>query len=340
MEKVFYGSRKCQAINKSKNIPCNNGAYYEQNGKYLCGMHSDKAKRTILPKDKNASLIKEELIFKHNISVDKYAKTNREKGEMGEVVCYKMGMMKNVPLVKGYLNVFPNNKHQNRIDGFGCCSLSPMRLGPVKHRQPDLPDSLTIENYHQFNKVYPNELDEDENILPIFYERQLKAYQDEVPHRHKFDSKEMSKLRKEIDGENINQPSFSLHKTLDGEERRFTYVESRYFYCKAYEILAPQTDDFIRLKDKIEDGVNIIICGYDAYPITKSLYDRDSKESLQGKSLRAILYEHYCDPVKAFGHELVLYTLLTVDDENEYPWNVYRKKHSKLYKNMAYAREI
>lgn len=317
-EVVYYGSVKCQGLKKSGEL-CTNGAYYEQKGQYLCGCHSDKNKRKELPKDKDEKRRKLALYEEHKKAVTFLASSeNREKGK---VQCYKMGMMKNVPLFDGYLNIFPNNKHQNRVDGFGCASLSPMQLGPVVHRQPGLPDSLNIENYHQYNKVWPNEVDKDKNPLPLYEEKKRAAYRDPVPHRHKYDLKEMKKLREQVNGQNRNQPLYSIHLTLDGEKRRFTYVESRYFYCKAYEVLAKKTKDFGYLRKLRENGTHLMICGYDAYEVTRPLYD------------------HYCDEVKAFGHELVLYTLLTVKDPVEYPWNVYREKHADLYRNIAHVVE-
>ena len=126
----------------------------------------------------------------------------------------------------------------------------------------------------------------------------------------------MAKLRKEVDGQNKNAPLYSIHKNNKGNLIRFTYVESRYFYCCAYEILAKQTDNFKCLQSMIVDGTNLIICGYDAYPITKDLY------------------EHYIDPTKPFGHELVLYSLLTIKSSKDYPWRKYRRDHSKLYKDF------
>jgi hypothetical protein len=59
-------------------------------------------------------------------------------------------MMKNPEHIEGFLKVFPNYKHQNRQDGFGCMKLSPKYLGPVDHGQPDLPPALNIENFHQY----------------------------------------------------------------------------------------------------------------------------------------------------------------------------------------------
>lgn len=119
-------------------------------------------------------------------------------------------------------------------------------------------------------------------------------------------------------GENRNQPLYSVRLTLTGEERRFSYVDSRYFYCKAYEALAPKSPQFDALVTLKENGTNLIICGYDACAITKPIY------------------EHYCDAKHPFGHELVLYSLLTIEDEKDYPWNQYREEHADLYKDIAY----
>lgn len=43
----------------------------------------------------------------------------------------------------------------------------------------------------------------------------------------------------------------------------------------------------------------------------------------------------YCDPAVAFGHESVLYTLLT--QEAPYPWDLYRERHAALYENVAHV---
>lgn len=130
----------------------------------------------------------------------------------------------------------------------------------------------------------------------------------------------MKKLRAEINGENRNQPSYAVHKTIDGVvERRFTYVQSRYFYCHFYEQLAKETVDFKKLQHYLDEGINLRIVGYDGYNVTKDLYT------------------HYTDPTKAFGHELVLYSLLVIANPSDYPWNVYKANHAELYDNMISA---
>ena len=81
------------------------------------------------------------------------------------MIVSKFRMMKKPEYKKGYLNVFPNSKHQDRKDGFGCASLSPKSLGPVQHTMPNLPPAFNIENYHQFAKFWAFELDKNNNIL-------------------------------------------------------------------------------------------------------------------------------------------------------------------------------
>jgi len=323
VDTIYYGSIKCQALKASDKLPCTNNAYYLENKKYLCGVHSDKNKRETLPKDKNKIVKKANDYTDHLESVEKAKLINRSNKSRGQIGCFAMRMMKDVPLKEGYLNVFPNNKHQNRKDGFGCSSLSPMQLGPVEHCQilndKSLPISLNIENYHQYNKVYPNEVDKNGDPTEEFRTRQIIGYEDEIAHRHKFDTKTMANMRKEINGENRNSPLYSVHTTTGGVEKRFTYVQSRYFYCKAYEHLAKQTEDYKNLVKMVKRGTNIVICGYDGYEVIKDIN------------------VHYRDSKKAFGHELVLYSLLTIDDEKEYPWNVYRSDNMKIYKNIAHA---
>ena len=318
----FYNTVPCQRTLKSKKgTPCKHMAYFvTPGGEYVCGQHSldVKATRRKLIKDPNEGSRRVAELNDHRLDVLARVKENLALGAEGSVACFRMTMMGAVPLVKGRLNVFPNNKHGSRQDGYGCPHLSPMRLGPVNHRQPGLPPAKNIENYHQYNKVWPCEVDKDGNPDKEYEKRRLAGYKDPEPHRHKFDAKTMVEMRKKVAGENRNAPLYSVHSTLDGEERRFTYVQSRYFYCYAYEALAKRTKSFETLTNMKRAGYDLRICGYDAYPVTKSLY------------------EHYCDPTKPFGHEMVLYTLLCLDGEVEpYPWHVYRDEHPDVYEGIA-----
>lgn len=296
METVFYGELKCSAFYKSGDH-CRNNAYYIYDSKYVCGVHSNKNNRVELPKNKDKKKITEQNYSLHLRVVEKSRQDNIKSGKKGSIICTKMQMMKPVPLIEGYLNVFPNYKHQNRKDGFGCKSLSPMSIGPIVHNQPELPICKNLENFHQNNKVFSSEVDTDGNILPVFYETQKKAYLDDTPHRHKESSKSSTVSK--------NVPLFSVWKTKDGIEKRFTYIESRQFYCNYYERFALKDENFLKLKELLNGGTNLNICGYDAY--------------LPDKNIE----EHYLDAKRPFGHELVLYTLLT-HDEKDYPWRKYK----------------
>lgn len=296
----------------AKGDACTKTAYYLVGKKSYCGRHADKDGRKKLPK--NPALgkqIHDERVQRQK-QIDEAAGTNKTNGVPGDVICSKLGMMKSPDARDGYLLVFPNNKHGTRKDGYGCPELSPMQLGPVIHHQKDLPNALTIENYHQFNKCFPNELDEEGNPMAEFYTKRDAAYLDPIPHRHKFPASELKKMNKGlVNGKNT--PTFSVHLDPDGTEKRYTYVESRFFYARQYELLAKQTDAFKILQQKLQDGYNLQLVGYDGYEVTEELYT------------------HYCDGSRPFGHELCLYSLLTMEDPAQYPWNAYRAKHPGLY---------
>ncbi len=304
----YYGYDNCSSDYKNGE-PCKNGAYfyikYYKKGKrrfrVLCGMHSRKIDKYKLEKNPNQEQDKKDELKRYFNIVDEYTKENKKENKKGKVILNKMKMMRKIPIKEGYLNIFPNFRHQNRKDGFGCSSLSPMSLGPVTHNQPGLPSSKNIENYHQANKVFEEEVDIDGVINKNWYKTRLEFYNDIKPHRHKTTSKKK------------NRPLYSIHLDEDGNEKKYTYLQSRYFYCKQYEKLAKETNDFKNLQEKILNGTNLQILGYDAYPVTQELY------------------KHYIDISKPFGHELVLYTLLTVEDINKYPWNQYYEANKPLY---------
>ncbi len=316
MTNIYYGEKQCQAFYSSgskKGQQCQNFAYFFDQKNYLCGMHSNKISRKKLSKNpKRTEIVEKDLQEKRNI-VEMVAEDNRKKELYGNVICTKLRMLKSPQHIDGYLKVFPNFKHQYRKDGFGCASLSPKSLGPIDHQMPGLPISLNLENFHQFSKVFSSEVDKNQNPTKEFHQRRVAAFHDKEPHRHKFSIKEMEKVSK---NGNKNIPLYSTFPDKDGNNRKFTYLESRYFYCHFYQLLIPLEEDFNKLIDLIKNGYNLQIVGYDGYPITQDLY------------------QHYLDISKPFGHELVLYTLLTVEDETKYPWNRFYQEHSHVYKNV------
>lgn len=317
MNKIYFGSIKCQQYflsGKKKGQKCDNFAYYKQSKKYVCGVHSDENKRTKLPKDPNAKETKENLLKYRQKLIDEAAEKNRKEEKKGNIICSKMNMMKEPPYNEGYLKVFPNYKHQNRSDGFGCASLSPKYMGPIDHGMPGLPIAKNLENFHQFSKVFTTDADENGNPTQEFRELRIRAFNDPIPHRHKYEYPEIKKIVGE--NGNVNKPLYSIFSDKEGNEKQFQYTEARYFYCKWYEKFALKDENFLKLKNMVDEGVNLQITGYDAY-------DVDNRN----------LYDCYVWEKKPFGHEMVLYTLLTVSDPNDYPWNQYYEKHKEKYFN-------
>lgn len=162
--------------------------------------------------------------------------------------------------------------------------------------------------------MFAFELDEHGNkVLDSFYTARDAAFADKTGHRHKFKRAFLKQKAKETGNDNINIPAFSLHAMPSGEERRYDYIGSRWFYCTWYEKLATQTAEFKQLVALMDDGYNLCICGYDGYAPTTTLM------------------EHYLDTSRPFGHEMVLLCLLTIKESKDYPWNVYRRTHAQLY---------
>lgn len=225
----------------------------------------------------------------------------------GNVIVSKLLMRRKAPYAFNYMSVFPNNRHQNRKDGFGCCSLSPMRLGPIKHVMPNLPPALNLENYHQHAKFWEFEF-ENGVVSDEYLQKRIQAYNDPIPHRHKYDKAYLKEHNQKL------TPVCSIYYDKYGNERRYTYIECRYFYCHYYELLAKQTEDYTKLLNMLEDGYKLNIIGYDGRPVID-------------------IQDHYLDESKPFGHELALYCLLTLEPE-EYPWNIYIKNNPDKYVNM------
>lgn len=295
---VYHGSIKCEGTTAA-GAACRNKAYWFSGDAYMCGVHSKSDPyRQALPKNPNAKADKSSLIeYRHSLECNAATK-NFNEGFMGTVICTKMGMRKEVEHHDGYVKVFPNYKHQNRADGFGCASLSPMSLGPIDHGQPNLPMATNLENMFQGNKCFPREIGPDGYPKDEFYQAQLLMYEDYVPHRHKVF----------VDGSSARGvvPNYSVWVDPDGNEHFLEYIESRQIYCHFYEKMAQKQEDYLKLREMMMNGYNLQICGYDGYHVTRPLE------------------EHYLDPSRPFGHELVLYTLLTVDDPNEYPWRIHQ----------------
>lgn len=309
MDIPYYGESMCGATYASgvkKGQGCGNYAYYLTNDRKIrCGVHSKKDQRKELAKNPNAAKNKKQLLADRQELCVKEAQKNNEKGVKGEIICAKLRMRQEAPHEDSYLKVFPNFKHDNREDGFGCKSLSPMSLGPIAHNQPGLPVSLNLENFHQGSKVFKSELLQDGTIGPDFFRTQLEMFQDPIPHRHK-------EVAKEIKG-NKNICHSWVWKRQDGTMVEFQYVQCRQFYCNYYERLATQQENFTNLMKLRDAGYNLMIVGYDG---------RDVRE-IPGTTMAEKLETCYLDASKPFGHELCLLALLTLTPE-EYPWRKHK----------------
>lgn len=293
MSLVYHGETSCSS-RKKNGAMCTNKAYYSSSGKLCCGVHSKAATRDELPKNPNKARLRNEELSAHSNMTVTRARENKEAGRKGIVTCRKMFMMKPPYLTLGCVNIFPNYKHANRTDGIGMPSLSPKSIGPVVHGQPGLPDALNLENFHQGNKLYPSQTDREGKPGMGFWTTQREMYLDAEPHRHHPAAKG-------------DLPSCSIWVTKNEKVVKISYVESRQFYCHFYERAVKNHPDYARLVDMINEGYNLVICGYDAYPVEESV------EAL------------YLDTSRPFGHELVLFTMLT-HCEDDYPW-----RHHKTF---------
>lgn len=244
------------------------------------------------------------------------AETAAKAGEnmRGLVGLRKMGMMKPIPMVKGYYTVLPNARAKARgalVWAFQ--ELSPKKLGPVDHKQPGLPPCANLENFHQFNKVFKSETDESGKREKSWYTKREKGYLDKEAHRHKLGATKADHLKK-AGGKKTNACLHSVYVKPTGEEMICDYIQSRVFYCTFYDRLVRNTDSLQQLIDHVYvHNRNLIIAGYDA---------RNEDDVTPD-----LIQKWYHDPTAPFGHELALVAILLLwHTPEELPW----RKEAKL----------
>lgn len=317
-EVVYHGEQKCEALYKSgpkRNSRCDAGAYFQDGDELLCGRHSNKETRTALPKMGARMRAERKKIANTEAQrlIEEAARANSAKGAKGQVVLTKKRFMGEVEPVPGYIQVFPNFKDGGKTtpegNSLGMSALSPKSLGPVDHGMPGIPAASTVENYHQFAKIFPYDL-EDKKISEWSLGIRRQAYRDETPYRHKGD---FPAIKEKVKDPRKQDTLYSVFYNHRGEARTYSYIECRFFYCVWYERLAKRQANLHRLLELLDKGYNLQVIGYDAQEVAKPLYD------------------HYLDPSNPFGHEFVLYTMLTVADPTQYPWRKYRDEHPDLY---------
>lgn len=306
---VYHGQIKCSATYQNSGKPCRNKAYWSVprggDALYLCGTHSKcYPNRAELPKDPlKAEKLAKEYARRMKVAVD-LAETRERRGR---VRCAKLRMRHEAPHLEGYVAVSPNFKHGRGFKaGLGMPSLSPMSMGPVEHNQPGLPPSLNLENFHQFNKVFADEVDAEGDPTQAFYDAQLAAYADPTPHRRK--------QRGKVPLYSVWVTSEASSSDAPGSKmlNKLSYLESRELYCSFYAHFALQDPMYHKLLGLLERGVDLLIIGYDANP----------PSSITPEGLLAC-YEYLKKP---FGHEMVLLTLLMYPDQPEvWPWKVHQK---------------
>lgn len=280
----FWGEESCQGITIRSNTPCLNKAYYTYKNKIYCGVHCQHKNRVELPK----SPTKPDKTLErrnHQQVCEELALANKNQHLLGEVICYKMRMMKLVPLTEGYVNIFPNVKHGHRTDGIGLPSLSPKMIENIQHDQPFLSPCPTLEIYHKANLVYADDLTETHELSDSFYEKQSQCYHTATTSVRKDDT-----------------PVYFVWFDSSHELHLLTPLQGRHLFCMYYEKAVRHHPDFLHLHRMVSNGFNLQICGYSNF---------NSEE----KSIE----ECYADEQFPFSHELILYTMLTIPEE-EWMW--------------------
>lgn len=241
----FWGEVRCGELCASGNY-CKSKSYFRVGDTLRCGTHSRNCDRIELRKNPDAKKLKEE---KDSLRFSRALLASKSGGRRGQIVCSKLGMRKEVPHKDGYLSVFPNYKHGNRKDGYGCPALSPMSLGPIKHEQEGVPVFSNLENFWQFSKKYKNQSFKEFEVLRV-----VMSNAEPLRHNRKGEKPE--------------------GWVWDGE--LLDYLEARPYYCCFYEQLSRRTKEFTELKEYLNKGWNLNIIGYDGREV-----DGNSKEDFK-----------------------------------------------------------
>lgn len=349
-------SHVCTSLLKTTGKPCGKPAYYiepnkdknEDRSKWteVCGRHvknkDSKTRNPHMVKNGRGKIERKEDIDLHKKTIEEAKLLNMKEKRTGDISCVKLRMFSKMPVKTGYLNVYPNEKHANKQDGLGMPALSPKKLGPI-----EIPNSkeisLTLEGYHQFNKVYPHELDSKGNLTKEFLETRKVGYGLKSPLRHKFGKTKAEHLKFlrskgakiKVDA-NVNIPLFSAIQEENGTFVKYTYLQSRYWYCTWYQVLAKKTKEYQTLVDLLKSGTNLQICGYDGFELSegdrKDRKDRkDQKDQKnEGDRMSKFFLEAYQDESRPFGHEIVLICLLNKDiNGGILPWEVLGKPNGQ-----------
>lgn len=304
MKQCFKGDVTCQGVYKSgtkRGQTCDKPAYYIAGDQYFCGIHSKGLDRQELKANPRKTEIATEKNEEREAAVIAAMSQNMSAGRRGEVIVTKLKAMKLPEHRSGYMSVFPNNKHGNRTDGFGMSSLSPMRMGPIKHYIPDAPIANTLEDFWQSSKAYNSEVDRGGEPTDEYYRTRNAGFRNATPQRHK-----------QV-GDPKSGVAFSVWYDESGEAHKLPYVESRQVYCAIYEYFASRTEDLETLVMCHAEGMNLNIIGYDGNDVSR----------YKGSSLEAKFEAAYLDDSVPFGHEMCLQAMLLLEPKRR-PWAKYQ----------------
>lgn len=223
----------------------------------------------------------------HTDSICTAQQENQNANRPGTVECVRLVGYRNPPLIPGKQYAFATNFHRGRLDGWSMPSLSPQRIGPIEHGQPGLPLAQNLANFYNGSQWFEGQ------SLEQFEETRSAMYTDPVPHRYNPCGVTKPGKRR------IPCKHFVW---VDGEcnVQYCTEVEARQFYCTLYEHHVKDLPEFRRLKTAVRDGINIILAGFDARPVTN-------------------IDQQYLDPSQPFAHELVLWSMIVLP-RDAWPW--------------------
>lgn len=294
---IYKGERKC--------TQCERLAYYTQYGIPRCGFHSKKSTRRNMPL--NPVKEAEKRAKMQNYYAAACANTEkkislRRLHQFGAFTPSELGFFTVLPNMFSGGPFFPSPAHPDFV--IKLRNFSPMRLGPIEHLEPDLPVAKSLENWYQGRKVFRSEVVDvdggDLTPLPRALEARMKRYQDSTPHRHKLGNTKKKHMEAAglADGENVNVALYTLFRNrFTREEKRYTYIQGRMFYCCWYERLVRRQKEWERLLALYKEGRSLLICGPDA---------RDH----EGPLSQSLICDWYRDESIPFGHEMVLATML------------------------------
>lgn len=164
-----------------------------------------------------------------------------------QIILQRMLFRRSLSYPDGYVPIFPNRRHQNRKDGFGCSSLFPMAM-PDTHSLKikvgkQIWEATCLENFWQGAKVFDKDIDEKEELTEDYYKMRNSVWSSETPCRHKYDPKKSKCL-------------YFPWCDEDGKKIKLDYIEAGEIYCRIYEKFALKTADYkkVRISQREEDN--------------------------------------------------------------------------------------